>query len=433
MAVLEHLGLHRRELRAWASYDWGISAFQVVITTALFPIYFPKVIAADLAPAQATALLGLVNSAAMVVIALLSPILGTIADERASKKPMLAAFLTIGVASTAGLWFATRGDILLASLLYGGAVVGATGSFVFYEALLTHVARPEEIDRVSTAGYALGYIGGGILLVLQLAAIQGVIPLGISDKGVLTRLAFVATAVWWALFSIPLFRGVSEPAAVPGPKTPITPAAVVRRLLTTLRGLRMYPQALLMLTAFLVYNDGIQTIIKLAATVGSEIGIAETTLITAIVMVQFVGVPCAFAFGWLAGKIGAKRATLLGVATYAVIAVVGRNMQNGRDFLVLAGLVGLVQGGTQALSRSLFARMIPVARSGEFFGLYSVFEKFAGIFGPLTFSLSVALTGSSRNGVFALIIFFIIGFVLLLRVDVAAGERAVASGVTIPV
>ncbi|MEP6590921.1 MAG: MFS transporter [Gemmatimonadota bacterium] len=432
MPVLERLGLHRPELRAWVSYDWGISAFQVAITTALFPIYFPKVVAADLPPATATALLGLVNSAAMVVIALLSPILGTLADERGSKKPMLAVFLAIGVASTAGLWFVGRGDILLASLLYGGAVVGATGSFVFYEALLNHVARPEEIDRVSTAGYAIGYIGGGILLVLQLAAIQGVIPLGISDKGVLTRLAFVATAVWWGFFSIPLFRGVSEPAATPGPRTPITPRAVVARFVHTFRGLQSYPQALLMLTAFLVYNDGIQTIIKLAATVGSEIGIAESTLITAIVMVQFIGVPCAFAFGWLAGKVGAKRATLLGVATYAVIAVVGRNMQNGRDFLVLAGLVALVQGGTQALSRSLFARMIPASRSGEFFGLYSVFEKFAGIFGPLTFAASVALTGSSRNGVLALISFFIVGFVLLLRVDVAAGERAAQQPVSIP-
>ncbi|MES2125456.1 MAG: MFS transporter [Gemmatimonadota bacterium] len=432
MALLERLGLHRPELRAWASYDWGISAFQVAITTALFPIYFPKVVAADLPPATATALLGLVNSAAMVVIAILSPILGTLADERASKKPMLATFLAIGVASTAGLWFAGRGDIWLASLLYGGAVVGATGSFVFYEALLTHVARADEIDRVSTAGYAIGYIGGGVLLVLQLAAIQGIIPLGISDKGVLTRLAFVATAVWWGLFSIPLFRGVTEPAAVPGTPTPITPRAVVGRLVHTFKGLRSYPQALLMLTAFLVYNDGIQTIIKLAATVGSEIGIAESTLITAIVMVQFVGVPCAFAFGFLAGKIGAKRATLLGVATYAVIAVVGRNMQNGRDFLVLAGLVALVQGGTQALSRSLFARMIPVARSGEFFGLYSVFEKFAGIFGPLTFAVSVALTGSSRNGVLALIGFFFVGFLLLLRVDVAEGERRALQAVSIP-
>lgn len=423
MALLERLGLHRRELRAWASYDWGISAYQVAITTALFPIYFPKVVAADLPPAQATALLGLVNSAAMVVIAILSPILGTLADERGSKKRFLAAFLVLGVAATGGLWFAQRGDIALASVLYALSVVGATGSFVFYEALLLSVARPDEVDRVSTAGYALGYIGGGVLLILQLAAIQGAIPLGITDKGVLTRLAFVMTAVWWALFAIPLFRGVPEPPVGPCERTPITPGAIVRRLMATFRSLRAYPQALLMLTAFLVYNDGIQTIIKLATTVGSEIGIAESTLITAIVLVQFVGIPCAFAFGWLAGRIGAKRATLLGVATYGLIAIVGRNMQSGRDFLMLAGMVALVQGGTQALSRSLFARMIPASRSGEFFGLYSVFEKFAGIFGPLTFSLSVALTGSSRNGVFGLIVFFIVGFVVLLRVDVARGER----------
>jgi MFS transporter, UMF1 family len=428
MSTLARLGLGRPELRAWASYDWGISAFQVAITTALFPIYFPKVVAADLDPARATALLGLVNSVAMALIAVLSPILGALADERGSKKRLLAVFLTLGVASTAALGLATRGDIWLASTCYALAIVGATGSFVFYEALLPHVARPGEIDKVSTAGYAIGYIGGGLLLVLQLLVIQGVVPVGISDTGLLTRLAFVATAVWWGLFSIPLFRGVEEPPALGGTPTPITARRIVTGLATTFRDLRGYPQALLMLVAFLVYNDGIQTIIKLATAVGSEIGIAQGTLIAAIVMVQFVGVPFAFLFGWLATKIGAKRGVLLGVAMYAVIAVIGRNMQSGRDFLILAALVAIVQGGTQALSRSLFARMIPAERSGEFFGLYSVFEKFAGIFGPLTFAASVALTGSSRDGVLGLIIFFVAGFVLLLRVDVAEGERRVREG-----
>ncbi len=428
MSVLARLGLGRPELRAWASYDWGISAFQVAITTALFPIYFPKVVAADLDPARATALLGLVNSVAMLLIAVLSPILGALADERGSKKRLLAVFLGLGVVSTAALGLATRGDIWLASTCYAFAIVGATGSFVFYEALLPHVARPDEIDKVSTAGYAIGYIGGGLLLVLQLLVIQGVVPTGISDTGLLTRLAFVATAVWWGLFSIPLFRGVSEPPSLGVAPTPITARRIVTGLAATFRDLRGYPQALLMLVAFLVYNDGIQTIIKLATAVGSEIGIAQGTLIAAIVMVQFVGVPFAFLFGWLATKIGAKRGVLLGVAMYAVIAVIGRNMQNGRDFLILAGLVAVVQGGTQALSRSLFARMIPPERSGEFFGLYSVFEKFAGIFGPLTFAASVALTGSSRDGVLGLIIFFVVGFILLLRVDVAAGERRVREG-----
>ncbi len=425
MRIAEQLGLHRPELRAWASYDWGISAFQVAVTTALFPIYWSKVIAADLGPSAATGLLGYTAAGASILVAILAPVLGTIADERGSKKRFLAVFLALGIAATAGLWFVGAGDVLLGAVMYTLATVGATGSFVFYEALLPHVARAGEVDRVSTAGYALGYIGGGILLVLQLMVIQGVIPLGIADTGLLTRIAFLMTAVWWAIFSVPLFRGVSEPAAIGGHDTPIRFGPVARRLVGTFRDLRGYPQALMLLAAFFVYNDGIQTIIRFAVILGDERQIPQQTLIAAIVLVQFVGVPCAFAFGWLAGIIGAKRAVLIGIATYAVIAVVARNVSTGGQFLMLAGMVALVQGGTQGLSRSLFARLTPASRSGEFFGLYSVFEKFSGVFGPLAFPLSIALTGSARNGVLILIGFFVVGFVLLLRVDVASGERQI--------
>ena len=425
MRLAERLGLHRPELRAWASYDWGISAFQVAVTTALFPIYWARVIAAGLGPSQSTAVLGYTAAGASVLVAVMAPILGTLADERGSKKRFLAAFVTLGVLATAALWFTRSGDVLLGAALYTLASIGATGSFVFYEALLPHVARSDEVDRVSTAGYALGYIGGGILLVLQLMVIQGKIPLGISDTGTLTRIAFLMTAAWWAFFAIPLFRGVREPPALGGADTPIRLGAIASRLAGTFRDLRGYPQALLLLTAFFVYNDGIQTIIRFAVVLGDEQHIAQDTLIAAIVLVQFVGVPCAFAFGWLAGIIGAKRSVLIGIAVYAGIALVARNVSTGGQFLTLAALVALVQGGTQALSRSLFARLTPAARSGEFFGLYSVFEKFSGVFGPLAFPLSVAITGSARNGVLVLIGFFVVGFALLLRVDVDAGVRQV--------
>jgi len=424
--IAERLGLHRPELRAWASYDWGISAFQTAITTALFPIYWVRVIAADLGPAQATAVLGFTAAGASILVAILAPILGTLADERGAKKPFLAAFVALGVSATAALWLVREGDVVLGALLYTLATVGATGSFVFYEALLPHVARADEIDRVSTAGYAMGYIGGGILLVLQLMVIQGVVPLGISDTAVLTRLSFLMTSIWWVIFSIPLFRRVPEPPAQGGRDTPIAVGAIARRLAGTFRDLRGYPQALLLLAAFFVYNDGIQTIIRFAVVLGDEQNIPQGTLIAAIVLVQFVGVPFAFAFGWLAGIIGAKRSVLIGIGVYAVIAVIARNVSTGGQFLMLAGLVAAVQGGTQALSRSLFARLTPPERSGEFFGLYSVFEKFSGVFGPLAFPLSVALTGSARNGVLILIPFFVIGFLLLWRVDVEAGERQVA-------
>ena len=425
MRLSERLGLHRRELRAWASYDWGISAFQVAVTTALFPIYWARVIAADLGASEATAVLGYTAAGASIVVAILAPVLGTLADERGSKKRFLAFFIALGVLATAGLWFTGPGDVLLGAALYTAATVGATGSFVFYEALLPHVARGDEVDRVSTAGYAMGYIGGGLLLVLQLLVVQGKVPLGIDDTAVLTRIAFLMTAVWWTAFSIPLFRGVAEPPALGGADTPIRVGAIARRLHATFRDLRGYPQALMLLAAFFVYNDGIQTIIRFAVVLGDEQKIAQGTLIAAIVLVQFVGVPCAFAFGWLAGVIGAKRAVMLGVGIYAGIALFARNATTGGQFLMLAGFVALVQGGTQALSRSLFARLTPPARSGEFFGLYSVFEKFSGVFGPLAFPLSVQLTGSARNGVLILIPFFVIGLLLLMRVDVAKGEAQV--------
>jgi UMF1 family MFS transporter len=324
------------------------------------------------------------------------------------------------------MWFISRGGLLLASALFIVANIGVNGSFVFYEALLPHIARPDEMDRVSTAAYAIGYIGGGLLLVLNLVAIQKPELFGLPSMEVATRLSFVSVAVWWLLFAIPLFRRVPEPPVVreadEGPRR--NPVAVAfDRLLETFLALRGYRTAFLMLLAFLIYNDGIGTIIRMATAFGTELNIPRSQLITAIVVVQFVGVPFAFLFGAVAGKIGAKRAVYIGIAAYVVISVMGYHVQDGGDFMRLAVLVGMVQGGTQALSRSLFASMIPRHRSGEFFGFWSVFEKFAGIMGPAIFALVVRQTGTSRSAVLAIIAFFVIGGILLAFVDVEEGQR----------
>jgi len=240
------------------------------------------------------------------------------------------------------------------------------------------------------------------------------------------RLAFVSVAVWWIVFSIPLFRRVPEPprqleSDEPGRRTAI--GASFTRLGETLRQLMGFKQAFLMLLAFLIYNDGIQTIIKMATAYGTEIGIGQSALITAVLLVQFVGVPFAFLFGMLAGRIGAKRAVFIGLLAYTVISIVGYYMRTATDFFILAGLVGMVQGGTQALSRSLFATLIPAHKSGEFFGFYSVFEKFSSIFGPLVFAVTISLTGSSRNAILSVILFFAVGAAVLARVNVAEGQR----------
>jgi MFS transporter, UMF1 family len=432
--LLIRLGLHRPELRAWAMYDWAASAMQTTIMVAVFPIYFVKVAGADVLESGATQRLATVNTLALVIIAILSPILGAISDYRGTKKRWLALFMTIGVGAVLGMYFVGGGDLDLASVLFTVSLIGVAGSFVFYEALLPHIARPGEIDRVSTAGYALGYLGGGVLLAFNLAWIQrpdwfglpsgpGLTP---SETTLPVRLAFLSVAAWWILFALPLFRRVPEPPPRlesderPGER-PIRMAFV--RLAETFRELRSYRNAFLMLLAFLIYNDGIQTIIKMATAYGTELGIGASALIGAILLVQFVGIPCSFLFGMVAGRIGAKRAIFIGLLAYTAISLLGYFMKTAAHFYVLAALVGTVQGGTQALSRSLFASMIPQHKSGEFFGFFSVFEKFAGIFGPLIFAGTIAMTGSSRNAILSVILFFALGALLLVPVNVAEGQR----------
>jgi UMF1 family MFS transporter len=428
------MGLGRPELRAWATYDWAASAVQTTIMVAVFPIYFVKVAGAGLAESGATQRLATINSIALLIIALASPVLGAISDYRTAKKRFTAIFLALGVAACCGLFLVRTGDLDLGSWLYIAVMVGVAGSYVFYEALLPHIAAPEEIDRVSTAGYAVGYLGGGVLLALNLAWIQMPAAFGLpageglseAEATLPARLAFLSVAVWWGLFSIPLFRWVHEPPLRierderPG-ESPVAAAFV--RLAETFRELRSYKQAFLLLLAFLIYNDGIQTIIKMATAYGTEIGIGQSALIGAILVVQFVGIPCTFLFGAVAGRIGAKRSLFLGLLAYTVISILGYYMTTATHFFILAGLVGVVQGGTQALSRSLFASMIPQHKSGEFFGFFSVFEKFAGIFGPLIFAGTIAATGSSRNAILSIIGFFAAGAVLLALVDVEEGQR----------
>jgi UMF1 family MFS transporter len=432
---LAKLGLHRRELRAWAMYDWANSAMVTTIITAVFPIYYEKVACAGMQPARASRWFAIASTIGMIVIAVFSPILGTIADFNGRKKQMLGWFMALGVAAVAAMFLIHRGDWMLASILFILANIGANGSFVFYDSLLPHVAREDEIDRVSTAGYALGYVGGGALLALNLAWIQKPEWFGLPSGANLTeaqatlpaRLAFLSVAIWWTVFSIPLFRRVREPKPegfpLEGRRQALPLRLAINRLIETGRSLRRYRQAFLMLLAFLIYNDGIGTIIRLASIYATEIGIDQTAIIASVMLVQFVGIPCAFLFGILAGRIGAKRSIALGLAVYAGICILGYFMTTSTHFLVLALLVGAVQGGTQALSRSLFASMIPRDKSGEFFGFFGVAEKFAGIFGPALFALINFLSGQSRGAIVSVIAFFAAGSVVLYFVDVKEGQR----------
>ncbi|MGH7710322.1 MAG: MFS transporter, partial [Gemmatimonadaceae bacterium] len=343
------------------------------------------------------------NTLVAIVVAVLGPVLGTLSDFIAAKKRFLAVFIVLGAMAVSGLFSVGRGDITPGLTLFALTLICASASTVFYEALLPHIARPNEVDRVSTAGYALGYVGGGVLLAANLAWILNPAMFGLPESSDATsaagtlpvRLALLSVAVWWLVFSIPLFRRVREPARLLPPNESVLRA--LRLTLTqfgdTIRELRRFRQALLMLTAFLLYNDGIQTVIKMATAYGAEIGIGSSDLIAAILIVQFVGIPCAFLFGTFADRFGAKRSIFVGLVVYVGITLLGYFMRTATHFYMLAGLTGMVQGGTQALSRSLFASLIPAHKSGEFFGFYSVFEKFASIFGPLLFALAITVTG----------------------------------------
>ena len=425
MNFLSRIGLNRPELRAWAMYDWANSAFQSTVITAVFPPFFSAVAAAGLPAPIATARFAWATTIAVTITAVMGPILGAIADYRAIKKRMLAIFVGIGVITTMMMGTIGRGEWEYAALLFMIANIAIASSFVFYDSLLPHIAAPEEMDRVSTAGYAVGYLGGGVLLVINLLWILMPGRFGIPDSVTGIKLSFVSVGVWWLVFSIPLFRRVPEPARMleadeTANENPVRAAFV--RVWETFHELRGYRQAFLMLVAFLLYNDGIQTIIRMAAIYGAEIGIDQTSQIEAFVVVQFVGIPFSFLFGALAGRIGAKAGIFIALVVYTGISVLGYFMTTAWQFFALAFLVGTVQGGSQALSRSLFARMIPKHKSSEYFGFFSVFEKFAGIAGPALFAASVSIFGSSRAAVLSVILFFICGGLILTRVNVAEGE-----------
>lgn len=408
-------------------YDWANSAFWTTIIAAVFPAYFSRVAAAGLPPATATSRYAWASALAIAIVALVGPVLGAIADYAALRKRMLAVFLLIGVVSTAGLWFVDRGDWQLGLALFVLGNIGAAGSITFSDSLLPHIASPSEVDRVSSSGYAIGYLGGGILLAINTAWIAKPEWFGMPGGTFPVRLSFASVAVWWLVFSVPIFRRIPEPPAtrergeVRG-ESLLT--AGFSRVGHTFRELRLYRQAFLLLVAFAIYNDGINTIIRMAAIFGTELGLPQDALILSFLVVQFVGVPFAFAFGRLAVYIGAKRSVLLTLVVYTVISVFGYFLRSSWQFFALAFMVGAVQGGSQALSRSLFASMIPRHKSSEFFAFFGIFEKFAGIMGPLLFAIVAELAGSSRPAIALIVVFFAVGGYVLTRVDVDAGQLA---------
>jgi len=414
----------KKEVFSWSMYDWANSAFATTIMAAVLPVYYSTVAAAYLPSNIASSYWGYTNTLAMLSIAVLAPILGAIADFKRAKLKFLSFFLSLGILFTGLLFFVKEGDWIMASAFYVVGRIGFSGANVFYDSLLPHIANEKEIDRVSALGYAFGYLGGGILLIVNIGMILQPDLFGIANAEMGTRFSFISVAVWWAIFSVPLFLHVPEPVA--DGRIELKETAVragFQRLMTTLKEIRRYREVFRFLIAFWFYNDGIGTIIVMAVIFGTEVGIGQEHLIGAIVFVQFVGIPFTLLFGKLAEKISTKNAIYLGLIVYTILAIGGYFIRNEVHFWILAFVVAMVQGGTQALSRSTFGVIIPNRKSAEFFGFFDVSQKFSGILGPAIFGLVAQLTGSSRLSIVSLVIFFVGGILILRGVNIKEGIR----------
>lgn len=421
-SLLNKVGLDTKERQSWALYDVANSAFATTIMVAVLPIYFNDVLAAELAPNLRSAYWAYFNAFSMILVALVSPSLGYLADVCASKKKYLAIFTVLGAIGCFSLAALAKGQWLMAGFIFMMSLFAFHVGIIFYEALLPHISNEDNVHKISSSGYAIGYLGGGVLLALNLAWIQMPQTFGMADAGVAVRASFVSVGICWLLFSIPLFRNVHEPnlRQVQELSAKLLLKAIVR-LKTTFGEMKKYPQVFLFLLSFWAYSDGVGTIMNMATIYGREVGIASSDLILAILLVQFLGVPAAFAFGPITQKIGPKNALFITLFVYTIVSIVGYFMTTSFHFWILAVGVSLVQGANQAISRSLFSSMVPLHKSGEFFGLFSIWSRFAGLFGPLVFGLLAEHTGGSRNSVLFVVALFVIGIILLNFVSVEKG------------
>jgi len=419
---------HKKIVRSWILYDWANSAFATSIMAAVLPEFYSSFAGATLNKTTATSYWGYSNTIAMLIIAISAPLLGAMADHSGAKKRFLGSFAAVGIAATALLIGTGKGMWMYASLLYIFGRVGFGGANIFYDGLLPHVAGPGEIDRVSAQGYACGYLGGGLLLALNLLMIMRPGLFGIPDAAWASRISFLFVAVWWAAFSVPIVRNVSEPRAVVSRDESTRPlVAGYQRLRRTFRDIRKFRELIAFLVSFWLYNDGVGTIIIMAVIFGAEIGISSTHLIGAILMVQFLGIPFTLLFGRLPKSLGTKNSILCALGIYVIVTMLGYFMEKPVHFWLLAFLVSMVQGGTQALSRSMYGSMSPPSKSAEFFGFYNVSSKFAGIIGPALFGVVGQVAGTSRLSIIAIVVFFLAGALILATVDQAKGIKAAMS------
>ena len=408
----------RRDTVSWALYDWANSAFATTVLAGFFPVFFNGFWSVGADGSLTTARLSFANGIASLVVALLAPIIGAIADRGGSRKKFLFVFAALGIVMSGGLYFVQQGNWAVAVLLYVCATVGFAGSNVFYDSMIVDVAKPDEFDMVSAYGYALGYLGGGILFAVNVLMTLQPAWFGLADATQAVQVSFLTVAIWWLVASVPLLLWVEEAPTVDQKPALGAVRAGFQQLMDTARAIGELKPVLIFLCAYWLYIDGVYTIIKLAVDYGIRLGFESSQLVLALLLVQFVAFPSALFFGWAAKYVGVKRGILIALSVYMLTTIWASRIVEVWEFFGLAIVIGLVQGGVQSLSRSLYARIIPADKTGEFFGFYNMLGKFASVLGPVFVGVVALLSHNPRLSILAILPLFLIGAAVLTRVKV---------------
>ena len=419
---------NKRAVWSWAFYDWANSAYSTTVIAGFFPLFFKEYWADPHNPNQSTFYLGMANSIASMVVAALAPLLGSVADRGSAKKKFLTFFAFLGVIMTGGLWMVAQGNWQMAVLFYVMATIGFSSGNVFYDSLLPGLVSEERVDAVSSLGFGLGYLGGGLLFLVNVFMYLKPEMFGIPDGATAIKLSFLSVAIWWAVFTIPLILFVPEPKNYETVDFNNAIRMGWVQLVQTFKEIRNMKVVGTFLLAYWFYIDGVDTIIRMAVDYGMSLNFPGESLIIALLIAQFVAFPAALIYGRLASKIGTKMAIMVGIIAYSFITFLGYFMTEPWHFYVLAILIGLFMGGIQALSRSLYTRIIPPEKSAEFFGFYNMLGKFAAIIGPALMGTIALVTGSARLGILSILLLFILGAFFLNKVDIEEGKRLAAKG-----
>ena len=419
---------NKRAVWSWAFYDWANSAYSTTVIAGFFPLFFKEYWADPHNPNQSTFYLGMANSIASMVVAALAPLLGSVADRGSAKKKFLTFFAFLGVIMTGGLWMVAQGNWQMAVLFYVMATIGFSSGNVFYDSLLPGLVSEERVDAVSSLGFGLGYLGGGLLFLVNVFMYLKPEMFGIPDGATAIKLSFLSVAIWWAVFTIPLILFVPEPKNYETVDFNNAIRMGWVQLVQTFKEIRNMKVVGTFLLAYWFYIDGVDTIIRMAVDYGMSLNFPGESLIIALLIAQFVAFPAALIYGRLASKIGTKMAIMVGIIAYSFITFLGYFMTEPWHFYVLAILIGLFMGGIQALSRSLYTRIIPPEKSAEFFGFYNMLGKFAAIIGPALMGTIALVTGSARLSILSILLLFILGAFFLNKVDIKEGKRLAAKG-----